>query len=37
MIRNMVVPFIKAKYCRDENIHAFKIVNAKWVPENMVF
>jgi hypothetical protein len=29
MIRNMVVPFIEVRYCRDGNIHAFEIMNAK--------
>jgi hypothetical protein len=27
IIRNIVVPFIKVEYCKDENIHAFKIIN----------
>jgi hypothetical protein len=29
MIRNMVVPFFEVRYCRDGNIHAFEIMNAK--------
>ena len=37
MIRNMVVPFIEAKDCKDGNIHIFEIMNAKWVPGSMVF
>ena len=28
MIKNVVVPFVEAKNCREGNIHAFKIVNA---------
>jgi hypothetical protein len=33
MIRNVAIPFIGAENCRDKNIHAFEIVNAKWIPE----
>jgi hypothetical protein len=36
MIRNVVVPFIEKEDCNDKNIYAFKIVNIKCVPENMV-
>jgi len=36
MIQNMEVPCIKAEGSKDENLHAFEIVNTKWVPENMV-
>jgi len=36
MIKNVVVPFIEAKDCNDENSHAFEIVNTDWVPENIV-
>jgi len=36
IIRNIVVPFIKVEYCKDENIHAFKIINIYWVPKNTV-
>lgn len=34
--RNMVVPFIKVKDCRDESIHAFEIVNVERIPENTI-
>lgn len=34
IIRNIVVPFIE-NY-RDENIHAFKIMNVEWLSENTV-
>jgi hypothetical protein len=33
----MVVPFIKVEDFKDGNIHAFKIMNAGWVPEGTVF
>jgi hypothetical protein len=36
MIKNVAVPFIEANDCKDNNIHAFEIVNADWVPENTV-
>jgi hypothetical protein len=36
MIKNVVVPFIEADDCKDNNIHAFEIVNIDWVPENTV-
>jgi hypothetical protein len=36
MIKNGVVPFIEADDCKDNNIHAFEIVNIDWVPENTV-
>lgn len=36
MIRNVVVPFIEIEDCNDRNIHAFKIVNIKWVSENIM-
>jgi hypothetical protein len=36
MIKNVVVPFIEADDCKDNNIHAFEIVNTDWVPENTV-
>jgi len=35
-IRNVLVPYIKAEDCKDGNLHAFEIVNTKWVPENTV-
>ena len=31
MIKNVVVPFIKAEDCKDKNIHAFEVVNAEWI------
>lgn len=34
MIRNVVVLFIEVQDCTDGNVHAFEIVNIKWVPEN---
>jgi len=36
MIMNVIVPFIETEDCKDKNIHAFEIVNAKWVPEGTV-
>jgi len=36
MVRNVAVPFIEAEDCRDGNLHAFKVVNTEWVPENIV-
>jgi hypothetical protein len=36
MIKNVVVPFIEVEDCKDENIHAFEIVNVEWVPEGTV-
>lgn len=36
IIRNLVVPFIKVKDCRDESIHAFEIVNVERIPENTI-
>jgi len=36
MIKNVVVPFIEADDCKDNNIHAFEIVNTDWVPKNTV-
>ena len=36
MIKNVVVPFIKPDGCKDNNVHAFEIVNTDWVPENTV-
>jgi hypothetical protein len=36
IIRNMVVPFIKVKDCRDESIYAFEIVNVERIPENII-
>jgi hypothetical protein len=32
MIRNVVVPFIRVKDCKDGNIHAFEIMSTKQVP-----
>ena len=36
MVKNMAIPFLKAKDCMGENLHAFEIVNTKWVPESIV-
>jgi len=36
MIKNMAIPFIEAKDCKDGNVHAFEIINTEWVPENMI-
>jgi hypothetical protein len=33
IIRNMAIPFIEVEDCRDGNIHAFEIMNVKWVPK----
>jgi hypothetical protein len=32
----MTVPYIEAEKSKDESLHAFNIVNTKWVLENMV-
>ena len=31
MTRNVAVPFVEVKDCREGNIHPFEIVNADWV------
>ena len=36
MIKNVAIPFIEEKDCRDGNIHAFGIVNTEWVPKGAV-
>ncbi|XP_073261302.1 uncharacterized protein [Populus alba] len=36
MVRNVAVPFIEAEDCKDRNLHAFEVVNTKWVPKNNV-
>ena len=36
MIENVAIPFIRAEDYRDENIHAFEIINAEWIPEGVV-
>jgi len=36
MIKNVAVPFIEVKDCKDEYSHAFEIVNTDWVHENTV-
>jgi hypothetical protein len=36
MIKNVAVPIIEADDCKDNNIHAFEIMNTDWVPENTV-
>jgi hypothetical protein len=36
MIKNVAVPFIEADDCKDNNIHAFEIMNTDWVPKNTV-
>jgi hypothetical protein len=36
MIKNVAIPFIEAEDYKDNNIHAFKIVNTDWVLENTV-
>lgn len=36
MAKNMDVPFIEVKDCRDGNIYAFEIINVKWVLEGIV-
>ena len=36
IVRNVVVPFIEAKDCKNRNIYAFKIVDTDWVPENIM-
>ena len=34
MVQNMAIPYIEAKETKDENFHAFEIVNIEWVLEN---
>jgi hypothetical protein len=34
MVKNVAIPFIEMKDCKDENLHAFEIVNTEWVPES---
>jgi len=36
MIKNVVIPFIKAVDCKDRNVYAFEIMNTDWVPENII-
>jgi len=36
MMKNVAIPFIETEDCKDNNIHAFEIVNTDWVPENTV-
>jgi hypothetical protein len=36
MIQTVVVTNIEAKESKDENLHAFEIINTDWVPENSV-
>jgi hypothetical protein len=36
MVKNVAIPFIEMKDCKDENLHAFEIVNTEWVPESTV-
>ena len=31
VVQNVVVPYIEAERNKNENLHAFKIVNAEWV------
>jgi len=36
MVQNMAIPYIEAKESKDENLHAFEIVNIEWVLENLM-
>ncbi|XP_073268737.1 uncharacterized protein [Populus alba] len=36
MIKNVSIPYIETEESKDENMHAFEVVNAEWVPENTV-
>jgi len=36
IMKNVTIPFIEAEDRKDNNIHAFEIVNTDWVPENTV-
>jgi len=36
MVKNVAIPFIEVEDCKDENLHAFEIVNTEWVPESTV-
>jgi hypothetical protein len=34
MMKNVSIPYIETKESKDENLHAFEVVNVEWVPEN---
>jgi len=36
MIKNVALSFIEAENFKVENIHIFEIMNAEWVPENII-
>jgi hypothetical protein len=36
MMRNVSIPYIETEESKDENLHAFEVVNAEWVLENTV-
>jgi hypothetical protein len=36
MIKNVSITYIETEESKDGNLHAFKVVNAEWVPENTV-
>jgi hypothetical protein len=36
MIKNMVVPFLEVRDCKDGGIYAIEIVNTEWVPKSTV-
>jgi hypothetical protein len=36
MVRNVSILYIEVEESKDGNLHAFKVVNAKWVLENTV-
>jgi hypothetical protein len=36
IIKNVALPYIEAKNNTDGDLHAFEVVNAEWVPKNIV-
>jgi hypothetical protein len=36
VMRNISIPYIEAEGSTDGNLHAFEVVNVKWIPENTV-
>lgn len=36
IMKNMVVPYIKAENNTNGNLHAFEVVNVEWVLENII-
>jgi len=36
MVRNVLIPYIKAEERKDGNMHAFEVVNSEWVSKNTI-